>query len=208
MKKILDALYCYGLVIAIAISAFTIETAQKIKALIKKGVKTMKKKNILVMFLTIVFLAFAWLIFFFGPLMPGLAIAQQAAAMPSAEPTMGDVFQSLFMNYVAPVLGSILLILFTFYVKKLLAKLGITLSAEQEKYMYDTAEMLVRATEERVAKEIKEKGNKVTFTGAAKLTWVVSALQEKFPALSSQEANKIAFAAVQKVPGIGLTGNT
>lgn len=35
MKKFLDGFCFYGLVIAIAASAFTIETAQKIKALIK-----------------------------------------------------------------------------------------------------------------------------------------------------------------------------
>lgn len=161
----------------------------------------MKKKNILVMFLFIAFMAMAWMTLFIAP----TAAAEQATA---TEPTIGDVFSSLFINYVAPILGSIILILFTFYAKKLLAKLGITLSAEQENYMNSVADTLVRSAEEQAAKAVKESGDKITFTGSAKLASVISGLQEKFPALSDDEAKKIALAAVQKIPGIGLTGNT
>ena len=131
-----------------------------------------------------------------------------AVSAADAEPTIGDIFQNLFTGYVAPILGSAILILVTFYAKKLLSKLGITLSREQEEYINGVAERLVRGAEEQAAKAVKESGDKITFTGSAKLASVVTTLMEKFPQLSDDEAKKIALAAVQKIPGIGLTGNT
>jgi hypothetical protein len=153
----------------------------------------MKKKYIFLMLLIVFFVA--------------LIVSMSYAA--DAEPaTIGDVFAGLFTDYVAPILGSALLILVMFYVKKLLSKLGITLSKEQEDYMNSVAEQLVRYAEEKAAKAVKESGDKITFTGSSKLAEVVKGLQEKFPKLTSEQANKIALAAVQKIPGIGLTGNT
>jgi hypothetical protein len=160
----------------------------------------MKKRNSATIFFMLFVVVLILMIVF-----PVLVIA---AEQTLAEPTIGDVISSLFINYVAPILGSIILILFTFYAKKLLAKLGITLSAEQENYMNSVADTLVRSAEEQAAKAVKESGDKITFTGSAKLASVISGLQEKFPALSDDEAKKIALAAVQKIPGIGLTGNT
>jgi len=135
-------------------------------------------------------------------------LCAMAVSAAETDPTIGDIFQGLFTGYVAPILGSIILILFTFYAKKLLSKFGITLSKEQEEYINCVAERLVRSAEEQAAKAVKESGDKITFTGSAKLASVVGALMEKFPALSNDEAEKIALAAVNKIPGVGLTGNT
>lgn len=151
----------------------------------------MKKKNILItIFLAVLFMFCA-----------------MAASAAEAEPTIGDIFQNLFTGYVAPILGSAILILVTFYAKKLLSKFGITLSKEQEEYINSVAERLVRSAEEKAAKALKETGDKVTFTGSAKLASVVGTLMEKFPKLTKEEAEKIALAAVNKIPGVGLTGN-
>jgi len=120
-------------------------------------------------------------------------------------PTMGDVFKSIFEDYVTPVLGTALALLFVLLVKKALAKFGITLSKEQESYIMGIAEKLVRAAEEAAAKAVKDGGDKLT--GTEKLASVIMKLKAQFPALTDEKAKEIALAAVSKIPGIGLTGN-
>jgi len=148
------------------------------------------------------------LVVFMVTLIITMSYAEDATTAAAAAATIGDVFSGLFTNYVAPILGSIVLILLSLYAKKLLSKLGITMSKEQEEYMNSVAEGLVRYAEEKAAKMAKDSGDKITFTGSAKLSEVIKGLQETFPKLTDDQAKKIALAAVQKIPGIGITGNT
>lgn len=134
---------------------------------------------------------------------PFIVMAQEAA-----KPTMGTVFQDWFVDYVAPILAAIILALLSLLLKKLLSIFGIKLSANNEAVIMGYAEKLVRGAEEMAAQKVKETGDKISFTGADKMAYVLDALSKKFPKLTSDEINKIAYAAVNKIPGIGLSGNT
>ncbi len=129
---------------------------------------------------------------------PLLVLAEEAT-------TMGDVFKSIFEDYVTPILGTALALLFVLLVKKVLAKFGVALSKEQEEYIMNVAERLVRSAEEAAAKAVKDGGDKLT--GTEKLASVIMKLKAQFPALTDEKAKEIALAAVSKIPGIGLTGN-
>ena len=70
-----------------------------------------------------------------------------------------------------------------------------------------TAEQFVIATEEKVAGQLKHMGDKIDEKNPRidKMAEVVAGLLQKFPKLTPEEAEKIANAAVAKIPGIGVT---
>jgi len=134
------------------------------------------------------------------------AQAQTTQAITRAQ-GFGDILSSLFINYIAPILGFAILTLISILSKKIFAWIGITLSASQQDYMTKIADTLVRSAQEMAAKQIAETGNKIGFKGSDKLASVIGGLTAKFPKLSNEDAEKIALAAVNRIPGIGLTGN-
>jgi hypothetical protein len=123
------------------------------------------------------------------------------------ETGFGNLVYQIFIDYVGPVLVSIIMVILSAVLKKILDKLKLNISETEQKKILSTAETLVLAIEEQTAAKLKtlKLGGGDTGQKIDKLSTVVGLLIKQFPALSEEQAEKIALAAVAKLPGIGIT---
>lgn len=117
-----------------------------------------------------------------------------------------NVVNTALNNFVIPILTAFVLGLIGVAISVLKKKWGLELSEQTETAIKGAAKVAVLAMEEKGAAYLVETSKKIT--GGEKFASVVDELLSKFPALTQEQAEKYANAAIATLPGIGATGES
>jgi hypothetical protein len=116
-----------------------------------------------------------------------------------------NVVNLLLTNIVLPLVSAVILALLAALLRKAIQKYNLKIDQQTQDAILGQADILVRSMDEKMANAAKKGAEKIT--GAQAMAKVVEGLILQFPKLTPEKATEYATAMVQKIPGVGATGN-